>query len=248
MLNLPAAGNRDRLAPITSESRPSEPGTTFNQLGPLPDIPRRERHALRPPSNGYYAKAPEAACRALRSRIRPGRPQASCGLAHELPADQRPEDQAILVWIDPFAPEPEIELTVEVTLWFGAPGRDRLFAEPHRQATTLAQGSIIFRPVRYPILLLGDAVTAIGIVLEWHGGHPRRTMDGVAPSLWDCSARLPLAGGSRPAAILTRDREVPLSEERMVLYPNPPKTISPDDPCNNVPIWSSAERSDKIPG
>src|SRR6266446_1405919 len=59
-------------------------------------------------------------------------------------------------------------------------------------------------------------------------------MDGVAPSLWDCSARLPLAGGSRPAAILTRDREVPLSEERMVLYPNPPKTISPDDPCNNV--------------
>ncbi len=61
-------------------------------------------------------------------------------------------------------------------------------------------------------------------------------MDGVAPSLWDCSARLPLAGGSRPAAILTRDREVPLSEERMVLYPNPPKTISPDDPCNNVSV------------
>jgi hypothetical protein len=32
---LPAAGNSERLTPITSESRPSEPGTTFNQLGPL---------------------------------------------------------------------------------------------------------------------------------------------------------------------------------------------------------------------
>jgi hypothetical protein len=33
--------------------------------------------------------------------------------------------------------------------------RDRLFAEPDRQAATLPQGSIIFRPVGYPILLLG---------------------------------------------------------------------------------------------
>src|SRR5882724_9450257 len=66
--------------------------------------------------------------------------------------------------------------------WFGTPGRDRLVAEPHRQTTTLAQGSIIFRPVRYPILLLGDVVTAIGIDLERHGGYPKRTMDGVASS------------------------------------------------------------------
>src|SRR4051794_28385481 len=64
----------------------------------------------------------------------------------------------------------------------GAPGRDRLFAEPDRQTATLAQASIIFRPVRYPILLPGDVMTAIGIDLERHGGHPKRTMDGVASS------------------------------------------------------------------
>ena len=57
--------------------------------------------------------------------------------------------------------------------WFCAPGRDRLFGEPHRQAATLAQGSIIFRPVRHPILLLRNVVTAIGIGLEWHDGHLR---------------------------------------------------------------------------
>jgi len=37
MRNLPAAGNSDRLSPIASERRPSEPGAAFNQLGPLPD-------------------------------------------------------------------------------------------------------------------------------------------------------------------------------------------------------------------
>src|ERR1700674_3144659 len=51
-----------------------------------------------------------------------------------------------------------------------------------RQAATLAQGSIIFRPVRYPILLLRNVVTAIGIGLEWHGGHLRGLWMGVAPS------------------------------------------------------------------
>ena len=62
--------------------------------------------------------------------------------------------------------------------WFCAPGRDRLFGEPHRQAATLAQGSIIFQPVRYPILLLRNVVTAIGIGLEWHDGHLRGVVDG----------------------------------------------------------------------
>src|SRR4029077_11447184 len=51
---------------------------------------------------------------------------------------------------------------------FGAPGRDRLFAEPDRQ-TAMAQASIILRPVRYPILRPGDVMTAIGIDLERHG-------------------------------------------------------------------------------
>ena len=64
-----------------------------------------------------------------------------------------------------------VGLTAPRGPWFGAPGRDRLFGEPHRQAATLAQRSIIFRPVRYPILLFRNVVTAIGIGLEWHGGH-----------------------------------------------------------------------------
>ena len=42
-----------------------------------------------------------------------------------------------------------VGLTAPRGPWFCAPGRDRLFGEPHRQAATLAQGSIIFRPVRY---------------------------------------------------------------------------------------------------
>ena len=68
-------------------------------------------------------------------------------------------------------------------MWLGPLGRDRLFGEPHCQAATLAQGRIIFRPVRYPILLLRNVVTAIGIGLEWHGGHISGGLwMGVAPS------------------------------------------------------------------
>src|SRR5205085_7368838 len=73
-------------------------------------------------------------------------------------------------------------LTAPRRAWLGPPGRDRLFAEPHRQAATLAQGSIIFRPVGHPILLLGDVMTAIGIGLEWHSEYPRRLWTGVAAS------------------------------------------------------------------
>ena len=111
------------------------------------------------------------------------------------------------------------------------------FAEPHRQATTLAQGSIIFRPVRYPILLPGDVMTAIGIDLERHGRTSQEDYGwgSVLPS-GTAQPDLPLAEVYGPAVILTSHREVPLSEERMVLYPNPPKTISPDDPCNNVAL------------
>ena len=73
-------------------------------------------------------------------------------------------------------------LTAPCRPWFGPPGRDRLLAEPDRQAATLPQGSIIFRPVGYPILLLGDVMTAIGIGFEWHSGHPRGLRMGAAPS------------------------------------------------------------------
>src|SRR5215203_2914350 len=52
------------------------------------------------------------------------------------------------------------------------PGRDRLLREPDRQAPALAQGSIIFGPVRHPAPLLGDAMPARGMGLERHGGDP----------------------------------------------------------------------------
>jgi hypothetical protein len=47
--------------------------------------------------------------------------------------------------------------------------RQAAIASSLNHTVTLAQGSIVFRPVRYPILLLGDVVTVIGIGLEWHG-------------------------------------------------------------------------------
>ena len=92
----------------------------------------------------------------------------------------------------------------------GPPGRDRLFAEPHRQTATPPQGSIIFRPVGYPILLLGDVVTAIGIGLEWHGGHPGRLW--VGPPMWDCATGFAARGGfgavqPRPATAKSRSRK-----------------------------------------
>src|SRR5207302_7346857 len=103
--------------------------------------------------------------------------------------------------------------------WFGAPGRDRLFGEPHRQTATLAQGSIIFRPVRYPILLLRNVVTAIGIGLEWHGGHLRGVVDGGSP-LPSGTAQSDLppveAWGKQPRPAT---REIPLTERRVECYP-----------------------------
>jgi hypothetical protein len=75
-----------------------------------------------------------------------------------------------------------VGLTAPCGPWFCAPGRDRLFGKPHRQAATLAQGSIIVRPVRYPILLLRNAVTAIGIGLNGTADISGGLWMGVAPS------------------------------------------------------------------
>jgi len=52
------------------------------------------------------------------------------------------------------------------------PSRDRLFGEPDRQATPLAQRGIVFRPVRHPMPLPRDVVSASGIGFERHSGHP----------------------------------------------------------------------------
>src|SRR3984957_16976459 len=113
-------------------------------------------------------------------------------------------------------------LTALCRPWLAPPGRDRLFAEPDRQAATLPQGSIIFRPVGYPILLLGDVMTAIGIGLEWHSGHPKGLWMGVAPSH---------LGLLRGGATLTSERQGPLSQGRTALSA---QALSPADPCNKV--------------
>ena len=51
----------------------------------------------------------------------------------------------------------------------GPPGGNRLLREPDREASALAQGRVILRPIRDPVPLLRDAVTASGIGFEWHG-------------------------------------------------------------------------------
>src|SRR5438132_1652998 len=128
-----------------------------------------------------------------------------------------------------------VGLTAPRSPWFGAPGRDRLVAEPDRQTATLAQASIIFRPVRYPILLPGDVMTAIGIDLERHGRTSQEDY-GWGSILLSGTAQpdLPLAEVYGPAVILTNHREVPLSERRMVLYTYSAPDVSPADPCNKM--------------
>src|SRR3954454_17111756 len=59
-------------------------------------------------------------------------------------------------------------LTARRGAGLGVPSRDRRLGEPDCQAPTLAQGRIVFGPVRDPAPLFRDAVTAISIGLEWH--------------------------------------------------------------------------------
>ena len=78
MRNLPAAGNSGRLTPITCESRPSEPGTTFVQLRSVGDrrveTPQPQQHArlVRPIGDDMRAasdaKPPKLAVRRFEAR------------------------------------------------------------------------------------------------------------------------------------------------------------------------------------
>jgi hypothetical protein len=52
-----------------------------------------------------------------------------------------------------------------------APSRDRRLGEPDREAAALTQGGVIRTPVRHPVLLLGDVMTASDMSLERHGGR-----------------------------------------------------------------------------
>ena len=54
-----------------------------------------------------------------------------------------------------------VRLATRRGAWLRLPGRDRRLREPDRQAAALAQASIILRPVRYLMLLLGDVVAAV---------------------------------------------------------------------------------------
>jgi hypothetical protein len=56
--------------------------------------------------------------------------------------------------------------------WLRAPGRDRLLREPDRQAPALTQAGVLRAPVRHPVALLGDVVTASGMGLERHKEFP----------------------------------------------------------------------------
>jgi hypothetical protein len=60
-------------------------------------------------------------------------------------------------------------LTTACSAGFGAPGSDGFLSEPDGEATALAQGRVILGPIRDPIPLLRNAVTASGIGFEWHG-------------------------------------------------------------------------------
>src|SRR3954452_23826596 len=70
---------------------------------------------------------------------------------------------------------------VRLPAWRGArlglPSRNCLLREPHRQAPTLAQGGVVFGPIRHPAPLFRDAVTAISIGFERHRGS--RVTEGV---------------------------------------------------------------------
>jgi hypothetical protein len=50
-----------------------------------------------------------------------------------------------------------------------APSRNGFLSEPDCQTSPLAQGRVILCPVRHPVPLLWNAVTASGVGFEWHG-------------------------------------------------------------------------------
>ena len=62
-----------------------------------------------------------------------------------------------------------MRLTASCRAGLGPPGGNRFLSEPDREASPLAQGRVVLRPVRHPVPLLRDVVTASGIGLEWHG-------------------------------------------------------------------------------
>jgi hypothetical protein len=55
----------------------------------------------------------------------------------------------------------------------GLPRRNGCFREPDGQAPALAQGDVVGGPIRHPVPLPRDVMTAILAGFEWHGDCPR---------------------------------------------------------------------------
>jgi hypothetical protein len=62
-----------------------------------------------------------------------------------------------------------MRLTTSCGAGLGPPSRNGFLGEPDGEASALAQGRIILSPIRDPVPLLRDAVTASGNGFEWHG-------------------------------------------------------------------------------
>ena len=65
-----------------------------------------------------------------------------------------------------------VRLTASCRARLGPPGGNRLLSEPDSQTSALAQAGVVLGPVRHPVSLLRDAVTASGIGFERHGRYP----------------------------------------------------------------------------
>jgi hypothetical protein len=75
-----------------------------------------------------------------------------------------------------------MRLAVSCSAGLSPPGGNRFLSEPDREAPSLAQGRIAFRPVRHPVPLLRDVVTASSVAFEWHGGDPKSGANSPMPS------------------------------------------------------------------
>ena len=62
-----------------------------------------------------------------------------------------------------------MRLTTACSAGLSPPGGNRFLSESDREGPSLAQGRIVFRPVRYSVPSLRDVVTASSVGFEWHG-------------------------------------------------------------------------------
>jgi hypothetical protein len=65
-----------------------------------------------------------------------------------------------------------MRLSASCSARLSLPGGNRFLSEPDREASSLAQGCIVLRPVCHPMPLLRDVVTVSSVGFEWHDKHP----------------------------------------------------------------------------